>query len=73
MVRSSRPDGIDGQQSLGDLVASALKDAPDHPAATHNCGRAIRSQAWPGFGGQEGSETSGVSPNNNPRRERPAS
>jgi hypothetical protein len=26
MVRSSRPDGIDGQQSLGDLVASALKD-----------------------------------------------
>jgi Putative Actinobacterial Holin-X, holin superfamily III len=26
MVRSSRPDGIDGQQSLGDLVSSALKD-----------------------------------------------
>ena len=36
-------------------------------------GKAIRSQAWPGNGGQEGSETSGVSPNNNPRRERPAS
>ena len=36
-------------------------------------GTAIRSQAWPGFGGQEGSETSGVSPNNNPRHERPAS
>ena len=36
-------------------------------------GKAIRSQAWSGFGGQEGSETSGVSPNNNPRRERPAS
>jgi hypothetical protein len=36
-------------------------------------GRAIRSQAWPGTGGQEGSETSGVSPNNNPRHERPAS
>ena len=34
---------------------------------------AIRSLAWPGFGGQEGSETSGVSPNNNPRLERPAS
>jgi hypothetical protein len=27
---------------------------------------AIRSQAWPGIGGQEGSETSGVSPNNKP-------
>ena len=37
------------------------------------CGTAIRSLAWPGSGGQEGSETSGVSPNNNPRRERPAS
>jgi hypothetical protein len=36
-------------------------------------GMAIRSQAWPGIGGQEGSETSGVSPNNNPRHERPAS
>jgi hypothetical protein len=36
-------------------------------------GKAIRSQAWPGTGGQEGSETSGVSPNNNPRHERPAS
>ena len=36
-------------------------------------GKAIRSQAWPGIGGQEGSETSGVSPNNNPRPERPAS
>ena len=36
-------------------------------------GTAIRSLAWPGSGGQEGSETSGVSPNNNPRRERPAS
>ena len=36
-------------------------------------GKAIRSQAWPGNGGQEGSETSGVSPNNNPRHERPAS
>ena len=34
---------------------------------------AIRSLAWPGSGGQEGSETSGVSPNNNPCRERPAS
>jgi len=36
-------------------------------------GKAIRSQAWSGMGGQEGSETSGVSPNDNPRRERPAS
>ena len=36
-------------------------------------GTAIRSQAWSGIGGQDGSETSGVSPNNNPRRERPAS
>jgi hypothetical protein len=36
-------------------------------------GTAIRSQAWSGTGGQDGSETSGVSPNNNPRRERPAS
>jgi hypothetical protein len=36
-------------------------------------GMAIRSLAWPGSGGQEGSETSGVSPNNNPRLERPAS
>ena len=36
-------------------------------------GTAIRSQAWSGTGGQEGSETSGVSPNNNPRHERPAS
>jgi hypothetical protein len=36
-------------------------------------GKAIRSQAWSGMGGQDGSETSGVSPNNNPRRERPAS
>ena len=36
-------------------------------------GTAIRSLAWSGFGGQEGSETSGVSPNDNPRRERPAS
>jgi len=36
-------------------------------------GKAIRSQAWSGTGGQDGSETSGVSPNNNPRRERPAS
>jgi len=33
----------------------------------------IRSQAWPGNGSQDGSETSGVSPNHNPRRERPAS
>ena len=36
-------------------------------------GTAIRSQAWLGKGDQEGSETSGVSPNNNPRHERPAS
>ena len=36
-------------------------------------GRAIRSLAWPGSGGQDGSETSGVSPNDNHRRERPAS
>ena len=35
--------------------------------------KVIRSQAWLGTGGQEGSETSGVSPNNNPRLERPAS
>jgi hypothetical protein len=27
MVRSARPDGADGQQSLGDLVAGAAKDA----------------------------------------------
>jgi len=27
MVRSGRPDGADGQQSLGDLVALAAKDA----------------------------------------------
>jgi hypothetical protein len=33
----------------------------------------IRSRAWPGSVRQEGSETSGVSPNNNPRPERPAS
>jgi hypothetical protein len=26
MVRSARPDGADGQQSLGDLVAGAAKD-----------------------------------------------
>ena len=26
MVHSGRPDGIDGQQSLGDLVAQAAKD-----------------------------------------------
>jgi hypothetical protein len=26
MVRGGRPDGADGQQSLGDLVATALKD-----------------------------------------------
>ncbi len=32
---------------------------------------AIRSQAWVGNGVQEGSETSGVSPNNNPRRRAP--
>ncbi len=36
-------------------------------------GKAIRSLAWSGMGGQEGSETSGVSPNDNPRHERPAS
>ncbi|GAC1468555.1 MAG: hypothetical protein NVSMB9_11350 [Isosphaeraceae bacterium] len=35
--------------------------------------KAIRSLAWSGMGGQDGSETSGVSPNNTPRRERPAS
>ncbi len=34
-------------------------------------GTAIRSRAWPGSGGQEGSETSGVSPNHNPRRRAP--
>ena len=45
-----------------------------------NCGKpkplqgmVIRSQAWSGMGDQDGSETSGVSPNNNPRLERPAS
>ena len=32
---------------------------------------AIRSQSWPGNGRQDGSETSGVSPNNNPRRRAP--
>ncbi len=32
---------------------------------------AIRSLAWQGFGGQEGSETSEVSPNNTPRRRAP--
>jgi hypothetical protein len=26
MVRSARPGGADGQQSLGDLVAAAAKD-----------------------------------------------
>ena len=30
---------------------------------------AIRSLAWSGSGGQDGSETSGVSPNNNPRHD----
>ena len=43
------------------------------PAWRFVSGMAIRSQAWPGNGGQEGSETSGVRPNNNPRHERPAS
>jgi hypothetical protein len=32
---------------------------------------AIRSQAWSGTGGQDGSETRGVSPNNNPRLSAP--
>jgi hypothetical protein len=36
-------------------------------------GTVIRSQAWSGSGDQDGSETSGVSPNDNPRHERPAS
>ena len=46
---------------------------PVQPPGHRVQGTAIRSQAWLGFGGQDGSETSGVSPNNNPRRERPAS
>ena len=45
----------------------------DRADGRQRSGTAIRSQAWPGSGGQEGSETSGVSPNNNPRHERPAS
>ena len=40
-------------------------------SASGPAGTAIRSQAWLGFGGQDGSETSGVSPNNTPRRRAP--
>lgn len=77
LTESDGNGGAEGQPSnanrvnCGNPKPNVGKGEGLPPSPFARSGMAIRSQAWPGFGGQEGSETSGASPNSNPRRRAP--